>query len=484
MTELNKLPNDWQWVKLNDAGKIVSGGTPSTTISEYWNGNISWISPSDLSGYKNKTIKKGAKSITEIGLKNSSTRLMPKGSVLFSSRAPIGYVVIADNELCTNQGFKSIIPNENIDSNFLYYYLKASKQRAEQVASGTTFKEISLKSFSELSFPLPPLSTQQAIVAKIEELFSELDKGIDNLKTAQQQLKTYRQAVLKYAFEGKLTEQWRSLTKELSSANDLLKYIEYGKNQFYENQIKEWEIELKLWESKKNDGKKPPKPKALTSVEKPNPQHEERKWDIPEKWIWTQLGVICFVTKLAGFEYTDYVKYIEHGDLPVLKAENVGTSGFKKTDFSKVDSQSIKMLKRSQLFGGELLIVFVGAGTGNVAMVPLNQKYFLGPNIGMARPYLEVNSKYVELFYRSEMGKNLMMAAVKAVAQPSLSMETIRQAPIAFPSMSEQNKIVEEIESRLSIADKMEESIIQSLQQAEALRQSILKKAFSGELVG
>jgi type I restriction enzyme S subunit len=202
-----KLPKGWKQVKLSEAGKIISGGTPSTAVNEYWNGDISWISPSDLTGYKNKTIKKGTKSITEIGLKNSSARLMPKGSVLFSSRAPIGYVVIADNELCTNQGFKSIIPYENVDSNFIYYYLKASKQRAEQVASGTTFKEISLKSFSELTFPLPPLPTQQAIVSKIEELFSELDNGIANLKTAQQQLKTYRQSVLKWAFEGKLTNK-------------------------------------------------------------------------------------------------------------------------------------------------------------------------------------------------------------------------------------------------------------------------------------
>lgn len=145
-----KLPKDWKWVKLGETGKIISGGTPSTVINEYWNGNISWIAPSDLTGYKKITIKKGAKSITESGLKNSSTRLMPKGSVLFSSRAPVGYVVIAEDELCTNQGFKSVIPNESVNNIFLYYYLKASKQKAEQVASGTTFKEISLKSFSSL----------------------------------------------------------------------------------------------------------------------------------------------------------------------------------------------------------------------------------------------------------------------------------------------------------------------------------------------
>jgi len=239
---IKQLPNDWKKVKLSEAGKIISGGTPSTAIPEYWNGNINWISPADLTGYKKKTIIKGAKSITDFGLKNSSARLMPKGSVLFSSRAPIGYVAIAADELSTNQGFKSIIPNENVQSEFLYYFLKASKQSAEKVASGTTFKEISLSKFSELDFPLPPKLTQQAIVSKIEELFSELDKGIENLHTAQQQLKTYRQSVLKWAFEGKLTnenvkegelpKEWKVLLmKEVSEMNPKIPNRENISNQ-------------------------------------------------------------------------------------------------------------------------------------------------------------------------------------------------------------------------------------------------------------
>ena len=119
----------WKIEKLSQVGTIISGGTPSTAVADYWDGEVSWITPADLSGYSNKTISKGRKSITESGLKNSSARLMPKGSVLFSSRAPIGYVAIASNELATNQGFKSIIPNEKIDSEYLYYFLKHSKRK-------------------------------------------------------------------------------------------------------------------------------------------------------------------------------------------------------------------------------------------------------------------------------------------------------------------------------------------------------------------
>ena len=135
------------------------------------------------------------------------------------------------------------------------------------------------------------------------------------------------------------------------------------------------------------------------------------------------------------------------------------------------------------IYGGELLVVFVGAGTGNVATVPLNKMFFLGPNIGMARPYFEINTRYIELFLQSPQGKHMLMATVKAVAQPSLSMGTIRQTPFVFCSLQEQNEILQEIESRLSVCDKMEQSINESIEKAEALRQSILKKAFEGKLL-
>lgn len=198
------LPNGWEKVKLNDIGKIVSGGTPSTNNHLYWNGNINWIAPSDLTGYKGILIKTGKKSITQLGLQKSSAKLIPRGSILFSSRAPIGYVVIADSELCTNQGFKSIIPNSNIDSLFVYYFLKSSKQEAEKVASGTTFKEISLRSFSELSFPLPPLKEQHLIVQEIESRLSVADKMEESIAQSLQQAEALRQSILKKAFSGEL----------------------------------------------------------------------------------------------------------------------------------------------------------------------------------------------------------------------------------------------------------------------------------------
>ena len=221
--ELWKIPKSWRWCAIKDLGAVIAGGTPASKEPSYWGGSINWISPADLTGYRSKTISRGAKFLTEKGLKNSSAKVMPVGSVHFSSRAPIGYVAISSEPMSTNQGFKSLVPSEDVFNEYVYYYLKGSKQLAEKRASGTTFLELSGKAFGALPIPLPPLEDQKRIVAKIETLFSELDKGIESLKTAREQLKVYRQAVLKHAFEGKLTAQWREENADkLESPEQLL----------------------------------------------------------------------------------------------------------------------------------------------------------------------------------------------------------------------------------------------------------------------
>ena len=172
----------WRTAQLHEIGDIVSGGTPSTNNPEYWeDGTIPWITPADLSGYSPKHISEGNRNITSKGLTESSARLMPKGSVLFSSRAPIGYVVIADNEVCTNQGFKSVVPHNVEHSEFLYYFLRASVDEIRSRASGTTFKEISGREFGKTIITLPPLAEQRRIVAAIEAAFEQLDYIAQNL---------------------------------------------------------------------------------------------------------------------------------------------------------------------------------------------------------------------------------------------------------------------------------------------------------------
>ena len=171
-----EIPESWKWVQLKSIGQIIGGGTPKTSVADYWNGDISWITPADLGKNTSKWILKGAKSITQKGLDESSAKLMPEGSVVYSSRAPIGHIAIAAHELCTNQGCKSFAPDTQfITTEWAYYMLIARTRDIQSRASGTTFKEISGKGVGETWVSLPPIAEQQRIVAKVEELLKQVD---------------------------------------------------------------------------------------------------------------------------------------------------------------------------------------------------------------------------------------------------------------------------------------------------------------------
>ncbi len=169
--------SDWKRCTLADLGEIVGGATPSTKNESYYGGDIAWITPKDLSTFHGRFISRGERNITAEGLKNSSTRLMPPHSVLFTSRAPIGYVAIAENEVCTNQGFKSIVPNDDTDYLFLYYLLVHNRDRIENMGSGTTFKEVSGSVMKQIEVFVPSDKVEQRAIA---ETLGTLDDKIEN----------------------------------------------------------------------------------------------------------------------------------------------------------------------------------------------------------------------------------------------------------------------------------------------------------------
>lgn len=186
--ELEKwIPEGWDVKTVEDVAKVVGGGTPSTKVEEYYcesETGISWLSPKDLSGYHWKFISNGATDITELGLQKSSAKLMPKGTVLFSSRAPIGYIAIAGKEVSTNQGFKSLVPNENISSEFLYQFLKENTEGIESIASGSTFKEVSGSAIKGFDILIPSLEIMQKyddLSAINHHKFQLLQNETDNL---------------------------------------------------------------------------------------------------------------------------------------------------------------------------------------------------------------------------------------------------------------------------------------------------------------
>lgn len=189
---------EWKNYKLSEIGEIVGGATPSTKISEYYDGDIPWISPKDLSNFEGKYISCGSKNITELGFNSCSCKILPKGSVLFSSRAPIGYIAIAKNSLCTNQGFKSVIPNRSIiDSEFLYYTLVFNKEYIKNQGSGTTFMEVSGKTMGNIEVSIPVNLSDQR---KIAGILSALDSKIENNNKINANLEAQAQALFKSWF--------------------------------------------------------------------------------------------------------------------------------------------------------------------------------------------------------------------------------------------------------------------------------------------
>ena len=168
------MDDRWESICIKELGDIVGGATPSTSDASLWNGEIPWLTPKDLKDYRFRYITQGERCITEAGYKSCATQLMPKGSVLFSSRAPIGYVAIAENEVCTNQGFKSIVPNNLDESLFIYYLLNYHIEGIRCIGSGTTFKEVSGKTFGNYRVFVPSSKDRRLAIAKALGSFDDV----------------------------------------------------------------------------------------------------------------------------------------------------------------------------------------------------------------------------------------------------------------------------------------------------------------------
>ncbi|WP_291993385.1 restriction endonuclease subunit S [Candidatus Accumulibacter sp. ACC003] len=197
----------WRWTTMGEIAEVAGGGTPRTNdAANFENGDIPWLTPADLSGYTEKYIAHGARFITQKGIQSCAARLLSAGTVLFTSRAPIGYVAIARNPIATNQGFKSFVLHDGVLPEYVYWWLKGSKRRAESLANGTTFLELSGANAKKIAIPIAPLERQREIVAEIEKQFSRLDEAVANLNRVKVNLKRYKAAVLKAAMEGRLVE--------------------------------------------------------------------------------------------------------------------------------------------------------------------------------------------------------------------------------------------------------------------------------------
>lgn len=357
-----------------------------------------------------------------------------------------------------------VIDNIKIIPKYLYYHMLRNWKNInsdKQYGSATNY--IRMGNFTDYEVNIKPILEQKAIVAKIEQLFSELDNGVANLKTAQAKLKIYRQAVLKKAFEGELTKEWREKQTNLPTADELLEQIKKEREVHYKQQLEEWKQAVK-------DGIKQTKPK------------KQKELNIELNKI--TLGSLIEEVKYGTSKKCDY----GIDGTGVLRIPNIADGYIDNTDlkFAKFSNEEITQYK---LKTGDILIIRSNGSVklvGKPALINENDtKYLYAGYLIRLRPYQTIlNSKY--LYYQlisHELRKQIEEKAKSTSGVNNINSGEIESLLLSIQSLEEQNQIVQEIESRLSVCDKIEETIETSLAKSEALRQSILKKAFEGKLL-
>lgn len=465
--DATNLPQGWCCTSLEKIASWGSGGTPSRNVERYFQGSIPWVKTGEL---ESKYIRKTEEHISEEALKNSSAKIFPKGSVgIAMYGATIGKLSIWGVDASTNQACAVGIPSEAINNEFLYYFLLSERQNLIKAGKGGAQPNLSQGIIKEWPINLPPLAEQHRIVAKIEELFSELDKGIENLKTAQAQLKVYRQSLLKHAFEGKLTAQWRAENQDkLETADALLKRIQQERVQRYQQQLADWQT---------NGGSKPKAPKPLPPL---TAEELAELPELPEGWVGARLGwMTCSV------EYGTSAKSAESGTCPVLRMGNIQNGKFDWADLVYTDDEA--EIAKYLLKDGDVLFNRTNSPelVGKSAIFKSKQPaIFAGYLIRVNQIATIMESQYLNYFLNSHIAKQHgNTVKTDGVNQSNINGEKLVNYPFPFCCLEEQKVIVELLDARLSEVDQLELTITTSLQQAEALRQSILKKAFSGQLV-
>ena len=396
----NHMPSNWEVRKMPSVVKWSSGGTPKATEKQYYeNGSIPWLVIGDLN---DGIVTKSESKITKLGLENSSAKMIPKGTLLVAMYGSIGKLGITGIECCTNQAIAYAKELYGVTTEYLYYYMAMMKPKLISKGKGGTQKNISQSVLNSLDVIVPPLSEQKRIVARIEELFSELDSGVETLKKTKQQLAVYRQAVYASIYEEK---DMRPITDFFEISSGLTK------------------------NSKRNE-----------------------------------LTIKMPYLRVANVYYNKL-------DLSEIKYIGVNRGEIQKTILQKGDLLFVEGNGSKEQIGR------VAIWDGSIANC-LHQNHLI-----KGRPLGQMIPLYALFYLISAYGrKQILDVASSTSGLYTLSANKVRNLRIPFVDGDEQEKSVALIQSRLSACDSIEKTVDAALQQAESMRQSILKKAFEGEL--
>ena len=353
--------------------------------------------------------------------------------------------------------------------NFLFYQIVFEMLRDEIVSktkTGTSKESINRGNFSNYEIPYFPIEFQLANYQKFVNAKNIIKSLLEESEVQKNYIKQLRQNLLQEAIEGKLTADWRKQNPVQKGNPD------YDAEALFEQIQKEKKYLLATKELKKGN-----LPKAIRS--------NKDLLKYPDSWKWARIDNLFFVTKLAGFEFTQYFHLTESGEIPVVRAQNVRDLTLNKSNLLYIDSKTSKLLERSALTKPSLLVTFIGAGIGDVGIFEEKERWHLAPNVAKLEPLKNCEKlifiKLIALFMLSSFGQKEIFKYMKATAQPSLSMESIRDICFPLPPLAEQKEIITRVEKHLKTVSDLENQITKREQLAKQLFQSILKEAFEEE---
>ena len=480
-----ELPFSWVWVRLGILGEIVGGGTPKSDSSEYWTDDgVAWVTPADLYGKKDIFISRGRRDITELGLSSSSAKLMPKGSVLFSSRAPIGYVAISSNPIATNQGFKSCVPYFSEFNKFIYWHLKYSGPIIDASASGTTFKEISGRDFSEVLIALPPVAEQSRIVARVEELMHLCDALEEKGRLEQAQHQQLLQAMLgsltQTTSTHELARHWQRLAQHFDLLIDRPEGVDALEQTILQLAVRGLLVEqdandepaselLKKIQAEKDRLINEKSLKKIKSL--PEISDEEVSFDLPSGWSWTRLQNAYDVRDGTH----DTPKYQSSG-FPLVTSKNIygGFLDLNDVKFISADDHK-KISERSKVERNDIIFAMIGS-IGNPVIVNTDVEFSV-KNVALFK-YYAVNlscPKFLLLVLQSEVES--IKARAGGGVQAFVSLGQLRLTPVGFPPLAEQSRIVARVTELRALCQQLREKLTQARSTQTQLAQAWVEQA-------
>lgn len=461
------IPKNWTVAKLEDLViKFIGGGTPSKANPVYYQGDIPWMTVKDMTSRRPQKI---TDSITLEAITNSATNLIPPDTIIIATRMSLGKIARLTFEVAINQDLKALILSQDIEKDFIEYWYVSEAANIQSLGTGTTVKGIRLEVLQELKVPLPPLNEQRRIVAKIESLRARSQRVKDALEDIPQLLDQFRQSVLAAAFRGDLTADWREQNNNVEPASVLLERIRAERRRCWE------EAEL---EKMKASGKLPKDDKWKDKYIEPEAVNDAQLPELPYGWAWIPVELISTKVVDGVHKKPDY----KTEGIPFVTVKNL-TAGpsisFDELNYVSLDDHK-EFFKRANPEKGDILISKDGT-LGIVRVVRTERIFSIFVSVALVKPVNYELSDYLELAFSSPQMQKQMLGTGTGLMH--IHLKDLRRYAVPIAPLDEQKEIVKRINNHLMALDNIKLTLENIVKSHNQLDQSILAKAFRGELV-